>query len=118
MNIAAAMMSILLDVSDGISAENCIGSICTLKPASLPTSVTRSTMMPWMELVLVSRKVKGMPVGVEPTFSTCCAEAGAPAAIASAATAARPKRFIASPLGPADGGADLVITDVAGQAVS
>ena len=33
-------------------------------------------MMPWMVLVLVSRKVKGMPVGVEPTFRVCCAEAG------------------------------------------
>ncbi|MHC2368758.1 hypothetical protein ACVIQT_003406 [Bradyrhizobium diazoefficiens] len=58
-------------------------------------------MMPWMVLVLVSRKVKGMPVGVEPTFSTCCAEAGTTAAIASAATAAWTKRFnaIASPFG-------------------
>ena len=37
-------------------------------------------MMPWMLLVLVSRKVKGMPVGVEPTFSTCCADAGIAAA--------------------------------------
>jgi len=36
----------------------------------------RSTMMPWMLLVLVSRKVNGTPVGVEPTFRTCCADAG------------------------------------------
>ena len=45
--------------------------------------------------------LKGMPVGVEPTFSTCCAEAGTTAAIASAATAARPIRFngIAFPFG-------------------
>src|ERR1700751_5790182 len=122
MNIAAAMISILLEVSDGISAENDIGSICTLIPASLPISVTRSTMMPWMVLVLVSRKVKGMPVGVEPTFSTCCAEAAATAAIASPATAARPKRFnaIASPfwVRPMAALADVLIVDVAGQAVS
>ena len=45
-------------------------------------------MMPWMVLVLVSRKVKGMPVGVEPTFSACCAEAGRLAARARTATAA------------------------------
>ena len=36
----------LFEVSDGTSAENCIGSICTWKPASLPISVMRSTMMP------------------------------------------------------------------------
>ena len=88
MNIAAEMMSILLEVSDGTSAENCIGSIWTWKPASLPISVMRSTMMPWMVLVLVSRKVKGMPVGVEPTFITCCADAGTAAVRTTAAIAA------------------------------
>ena len=119
MNIAAAMMSILLEVSDGISAENGIGSICTLRPASLPISVTRSTMMPWMVLVLVSRKVKGMPVGVEPTFSTCCAEAGT--LRQSRAPRPRPDQNASShpPLGPADGGARTCRDpDVAGRAVS
>ena len=76
MNIAAAMMSILFDVSEAISAENCIGSTCTAKPASLPISVMRSTITPWIVLVLVSRKVKGTPVGVEPTFITVSANAG------------------------------------------
>src|ERR1700730_13936655 len=32
-----------------------------------------STMIPEIWLVLVSRKVKGMPVGVEPTRTTCWA---------------------------------------------
>ena len=60
-----------------------------------------------------------MPVGVEPTFSTCCAEAGATAAIASAATAARPKRFIASPFGSGRWRrSHVVIADVADRAVS
>src|SRR3954465_9587612 len=49
----------------------------------------RSTIRPWMLLVGVSRKVKGTPVGVEPTFMTCCAIAGADRLAASAATAAQ-----------------------------
>ena len=69
MNIAAEMMSIFEAVSAGISVENCIGSTSTVKPASLPTALMRSTMTPWIVLVLVSRKVKGTPVGVAPTFS-------------------------------------------------
>ncbi|GGI29748.1 hypothetical protein GCM10010987_56020 [Bradyrhizobium guangdongense] len=60
-----------------------------------------------------------MPVGVEPTLSTCCAEAGITAAIASAAIAARPKRFIASPFGSDRWWlSHVVIADVAGRAVS
>ena len=35
-----------------------------------------STITPSMVLVLVSRKVNGLPVGVEPTFRTGWAEAG------------------------------------------
>jgi hypothetical protein len=35
-----------------------------------------STITPWIWFDLVSRKVKGTPVGVEPTFRTCCAGAG------------------------------------------
>src|SRR3569833_2060662 len=76
MNIAAAMMSTLLALRAAINAENGIGSICTVKPASLPTSVMRSTISPWMVWLLVSRKVKGMQVGVLPTVSTCSAKAG------------------------------------------
>src|SRR4051794_10108970 len=45
-----------------------------------------------MVLVLVSRKVKGIPVGVEPTLSTGCADAGM-AARTSAAVAARTRRL-------------------------
>src|SRR5438552_8982900 len=85
--MAAEMMSILLDVSEGISAENCIGSIWSWKPASLPISVIRSTITPWMLLVLVSRNVKGTPVGVEPTLNTCCADTGATARTRAAAAA-------------------------------
>src|SRR5882724_10381101 len=87
------MMSILFDVSEGISAENCIGSIWTWNPASLPTSVMRSTITPWMLLVLVSRNVKGTPVGVEPTLSTCCADTGAAAVKTRAAMAACKRRL-------------------------
>src|SRR5712691_949560 len=76
MYIAAEMISILLAVSAAMRAENCIGSTCTAKPASLPMAVTRSTMTPWMVLVLVSRKVNGMPVGVDPTLSTGWEPAG------------------------------------------
>src|SRR6201994_4265348 len=89
MYIAAAMISILFDVSDGIRVENCMPSISTLKPASLPISLIRSTITPSMVLVLVSRKVKGMPVGVEPTFSTwssACAPNDARVAKTTAAT--------------------------------
>jgi hypothetical protein len=68
MYIAAAMMSILLLVSDGISVENCMPSTSTLKPASAAIAFIRSTMIPWIVLVLVSRNVKGTPVGVEPTL--------------------------------------------------
>jgi len=39
-------------------------------------SVMISTITPWIWFDLVSRKVKGTPVGVEPTFRTCCAGAG------------------------------------------
>src|ERR1700738_2372687 len=46
-----------------------------------------------MLLVLVSRKVKGIPVGVEPTFNTCCAEAGTLAAMAEAAMATWTRRL-------------------------
>jgi len=70
MYMAAEIASILEVVSAGIRAENCIGSIATWKPASLPISVMRSTMKPWIVLVLVSRKVNGTPVGVEPTRTT------------------------------------------------
>src|SRR5581483_975012 len=90
MNIAAEMMSILFDVSAGIRVENCMPSISTLKPASLPISLIRSTITPSMVLVLVSRKVKGMPVGVEPTFSTwssaCAPDDARPAKITAATT--------------------------------
>jgi hypothetical protein len=48
----------------------------TAKPASLPISVMISTITPWIWFDLVSKKVKGTPVGVEPTFRTCCAGAG------------------------------------------
>jgi len=46
MYMAAEMRSILPEVSEAISVENCIGSIVTAKPASLPTAVTRSTITP------------------------------------------------------------------------
>src|SRR5258708_27681471 len=46
-----------------------------------------------MLLVLASRKVKGTPVGVEPTLSTCCADPGAAAMSTSAAVAACTKRL-------------------------
>src|SRR5262245_58996212 len=64
------MISILFAVSAGISVENVMPSISTLKPASAPIALMRSTIKPSMVLVLVSRKVKGIPVGVEPTLST------------------------------------------------
>src|SRR4051812_27664681 len=86
MYIAAAMISMRFEVSEPIRVENCIGSTWTSKPASLPISVMRSTIRPWMVLVWVSRKVKGTPVGVEPTFMTCCAIAGADRVAASAAS--------------------------------
>ena len=46
MNIAAAMMSIFEAVRAGISVENCSGSTATVKPASLLTALTRSTITP------------------------------------------------------------------------
>src|SRR5438876_10407607 len=67
-SIAAEMMSILLLVSDGISAEKGVAWTLILKPASSPIAVIRSTIAPWMVLVLTSRNVNGMPVGVEPTL--------------------------------------------------
>ncbi|MNR34278.1 hypothetical protein D3C85_1520380 [compost metagenome] len=66
-----------------MSAENAMGSICTANPASLPTAFTMSTITPSMLLVLVSRNVNGLPVGVDPTFSTVWA--CAPAAMDNAA---------------------------------
>src|SRR5579864_1665068 len=52
-----------------------------------------------MVLVLVSRKVKGAPVGVEPTFNTCCAEAltGKPSAIATVTSRTKRLNFIVPP---------------------
>src|SRR5688572_3249983 len=94
MYMAAEMMSILLDVSEAISVENCIGSICTLKPASLPTAVTMSTIIPWMVLVLVSRNVNGMPVGVEPTLRVVCAAAGMASNVAAASAKKERKRVL------------------------
>jgi hypothetical protein len=47
-------------------------------------SVMISTITPWIWFDLVSKKVKGTPVGVEPTFRTCCAGAGRLAASDSA----------------------------------
>ena len=67
-SIAAEMMSILLVVSDGISAEKGVACTSTLKPASSPIAVTRSTIAPWMVLDFTSRKVNGTPVGVLPTL--------------------------------------------------
>src|SRR5258708_8038039 len=57
-----------------------------------------------MLLVLVSRNVKGMPVGVEPTFNTCCAEAGTAAAMAEAAMATWTRRLKDIALPPVGGG--------------
>src|SRR5260221_2355978 len=76
MYMAAEMMSILLAVRPETSALNGIGSIATLNPASLAMAVMRSTMKPWMVLVLVSRKVKGTPVAVEPTRNASSARVG------------------------------------------
>lgn len=66
--MAAEMMSILFEVSEGIRAENTVCCTLTVKPPALPTAVTVSTIMPWMELLLTSRKVNGMPVAVAPTL--------------------------------------------------
>ena len=73
MYIAAAMASILFAVSAVISVLNVIGVISTVKPWSLPISRIRSTMIPEIWLVLVSRNVNGMPLGVEPTRTACWA---------------------------------------------
>ena len=67
-SIAAEMMSILLLVSEGISAANGVACTSTLKPASSPIAVMRSTIAPWIVLVFTSRNVNGTPVGVEPTL--------------------------------------------------
>src|ERR1700760_4557966 len=103
MYIAAAMISILFDVSDGIRVENCMPSISTLKPASLPISLIRSTITPSMVLVLVSRKVKGMPVGVEPTFSTWSSARAPDNARLARMTAANVLNDMKSPLLSANG---------------
>ncbi|MNL60102.1 hypothetical protein D3C87_1838860 [compost metagenome] len=66
--MAAEMISILPEVSAAISAENCIGWISILNPPSLAIPSMTSTITPWMVLVLASRKVKGVPVGVDPTL--------------------------------------------------
>lgn len=66
--MAAEMMSILFEVSDGISAANTVCCTFTLKPPALPTAVTVSTIIPWMELLFTSRKVNGTPVAVAPTL--------------------------------------------------
>ncbi|KAG0931184.1 hypothetical protein G6F31_016843 [Rhizopus arrhizus] len=87
--MAADTMSMRLEVSEPISAENAMGSICTSNPASLPTAFTMSTITPSMLLVLVSRKVKGLPVGVDPTFNTVWA--CAPAAMDNAANTETPR---------------------------
>jgi hypothetical protein len=60
--------SLKRDVSEGISAEKGVACTLTLKPASSPIAVIRSTIAPWIVLVLTSRKVNGTPVGVEPTL--------------------------------------------------
>src|SRR5579872_6131195 len=90
------MTSILFAVSEAIRVENCIGSIWTENPASLPISVIRSTITPWMLLVLVSRKVKGTPVGVEPTFRTCWAKLGPAIVSMRIAASKRRLKFIAN----------------------
>src|SRR6218665_1549590 len=92
MNIAAEIRSMRPEVSEPISAENCIGSICTAKPEVLPTALTISAMKPSMVLVLVSRKVKGLPVGVAPTLSTAWADAWPPQAMVSVASSKAPRR--------------------------
>src|ERR1700740_3719682 len=99
-SIAAEMMSILLLVSDGISAEKGVACTLTLKPASSPIAVIRSTIAPWMVLLLTSRKVNGMPVGVDPTlYVGACADkqplnANAARALNAAARSARPSRRV------------------------
>src|SRR5437588_8135171 len=72
-----------------------------------------------MLLVLVSRKVKGTPVGVEPTFNTCCADAGiAPTATTTAAIAAWTRRLRAMAPPPGSNTAARVRSKrVAGNAV-
>src|SRR5690606_38521318 len=60
------------------------------------------TITPSMVLVLVSRKVNGLPVGVEPTFNTVCACA-APQASVAASAAARNLSFMDIPLGSSKG---------------
>ena len=92
MYMAAAMISMRLDVSAPMSAENCIGSTWTSNPDSLPTAVMMSTITPWIRLLCVSRNVNGIPVGVEPTFRVCWAEAGAPSPSQTPTTARHRRR--------------------------
>jgi len=66
------MTSILFEVSEATSAENCIGSICTVKPASLPISVMRLDHHALMVLVL-GRGREGDAGRGRAHFSTCCA---------------------------------------------
>src|SRR6266567_2326413 len=73
MYIAAAMTSILFACSDAISVLKVMGLTSAVNPWSLPISLMISTMIPEIWLVLVSRNVKGMPVGVDPTRTTCWA---------------------------------------------
>src|SRR5215510_11720514 len=81
------MMSILLLVSEGLSAENGVAWMLTLKPASSPIAVIRSAIAPWMVFVFTSRKVKGTRVGVERTLYVVCAWAKAHEAQARHASA-------------------------------
>src|SRR5215218_1580207 len=92
MYIAAATTSMRFEVSAPMRVENCIGSTCTENPASLPIAVMMSTITPWIVFDCVSRKVKGIPVGVEPTLTVCCASAGAAKPMARPA-AAKAKSF-------------------------
>src|ERR1700761_4590025 len=74
------------------SEENAIGWTCTWKPARLPTSVTMSIIMPWIVLVLRSRKVNGMPPAVAPTRRDSAWAGSAPKLSNTAAMAARVRR--------------------------
>ena len=93
MYIAAAMTSTLFACSAAISVLKVIGVISTVKPWSLPIAFMRSTMIPEISLVLVSRKVNGTPVGVEATRTTGCAKRRAAQAEADAAVATRTRRI-------------------------
>jgi hypothetical protein len=61
-----------------------------------------------------------MPVGVEPTFSTCCAEAGKAAAMTEAAMATWTRRFkdiALPPVGEAERSSAILDEKVADKAV-